>query len=118
MNKIPFRLCIAGAAAGAANGLFGAGGGMLLVPLLSLCGELNEDEIFPTSVSIILPVCIISLLLSTPNTVLNFRTVLPYLVGSSIGGILAGIFGRKIPTLWLHRMLGGLILWGGIRYIC
>ena len=35
----------------------------------------------------------------------------------AIGGVLAGMFGKKIPTVWLHRGLGILILWGGIRYL-
>jgi Na+/H+ antiporter NhaC len=35
-----------------------------------------------------------------------------------IGVLLAGIIGKKIPVLWLHRILGVLILWGGIRYLC
>ena len=42
---------------------------------------------------------------------------LPYLLGSALGGSLAGLWGKKIPTRWLHRGLGVLILWGGIRYL-
>ena len=41
-----------------------------------------------------------------------------YLAGSAAGGLLAGIFGKKIPVLWLHRILGIFILWGGIRNLC
>ena len=41
-----------------------------------------------------------------------------YLAGSAAGGFLAGIFGKKIPVLWLHRILGIFILWGGIRNLC
>jgi len=42
---------------------------------------------------------------------------LPYLIGSLIGGVGAGLWGKRIPVLWLHRILGVLILWGGIRYL-
>ena len=38
-------------------------------------------------------------------------------LGSALGGSLAGLWGKKIPTRWLHRGLGVLILWGGIRYL-
>ena len=109
---------IAGACAGTVNGLFGAGGGMVLVPLLGKLTDLEEDSIFPASVSIILPVCIVSLLFTTRLGDIPWRTAIPYLVGSAAGGILAGLLGKKIPTLWLHRALGLLILWGGIRYLC
>ena len=44
---------LAGLGAGSVNGLFGAGGGMVLVPLLTSLTQLPDDEIFPSSVSII-----------------------------------------------------------------
>jgi len=110
-------LSAAGGAAGLINGLFGAGGGMVLVPLLGSKSGVEEDERFSASVAIITPICIISLLFSLPWQV-TFQEVLPYLIGSAVGGIAAGIWGRKIPTIWLHRALGAVILWGGVRYLC
>lgn len=107
---------LAGIAAGAVNGLFGAGGGMVLVPLLTWLTDLEDREIFPASVCIILPICLISLWLTYQP--IPWHTAIPYLIGSAAGGVLAGIFARKIPTLWLHRILGILILWGGFRYLC
>ena len=111
------RIILAGSSAGAVNGLFGGGGGMVLVPLLTNKTGLSEKEIFPTSVAIILPICIVSLLL-TPGFGNVWRQATPYLLGSVFGGILAGIFGKKIPVIWLHRGLGLMLLWGGIRYLC
>lgn len=111
------KTALAGAAAGMVNGLFGAGGGMILVPLLTLLTDLKDNEIFPASVSIILPICLVSLCISSLNQTLPWNTALPYLLGSVLGGFLAGKFGKKIPTVWLHRGLGILILWGGVRYL-
>ena len=109
---------VAGLGAGAVNGLFGAGGGMVLVPLLTSMTDLPEEEIFPSSVSIILPICLVSLSLSWRSGSMDWLSALPYLLGSALGGVAAGFLGRKIPTLWLHRLLGILILWGGVRYLC
>ena len=111
------RLSAAGSAAGLVNGLVGAGGGMVLVPLLGKKSGLKEPERFSASVVIITPICAVSLLFSYPWQV-TFKEVLPYLLGSTAGGIAAGLWGQKIPTVWLHRILGVLILWGGIRYLC
>lgn len=111
-------IAVAGLCAGAVTGLLGAGGGMILVPLLTKWGGLEEDQVFPASVSIILPICIISLLFQGRSSAITFADVLPYLLGSGIGGIAVGFWGRKIPVKWLHRILGALILWGGIRYLC
>lgn len=111
-------MAICGACAGAVNGLFGAGGGMVLVPLLTWLTLLPEDSVFPASVSIILPICIVSLTLTWRNGTVPWNIAIPYLIGSTAGGVLAGMFAKKIPTKWLHRLLGILILWGGVRYLC
>lgn len=108
---------LAGIGAGAVNGLFGAGGGMVLVPLLTYFSELDENEIFPASVAIILPLCLVSLFLG-PRSTEAWGKAVPYLLGSTLGGILAGLFGKQIPVLWLHRGLGLMLLWGGIRHLC
>jgi uncharacterized membrane protein YfcA len=117
-RKIKYGMYLAGAAAGAVNGLFGAGGGMVLVPLLTLLSDLDENDIFPASVSIILPVCLISLSFSYKSDAAPAPILLVYITTSAVGGILAGILGKKLPTKWLHKFLGVIILWGGIRYIC
>lgn len=113
-----WRTALAGAAAGIVNGLFGAGGGMVLVPLLTMLTDLEDREVFPASVSIILPMCFVTLSIAAVAAPLPWARALPYLIGSALGGLLAGIFGKKIPIVWLHRGLGILILWGGFRYLC
>ena len=114
MFRRTWGMALAGAAAGVVTGLFGGGGGMVLVPLLALLTDLKE-EIFPGSICVILPVCITSLALTSSG---SWRSALPWLPGSLAGGILAGRFGQRIPVKWLHRSLGILIFWGGIRYLC
>lgn len=107
----------AGLGAGILNGLFGAGGGMVLVPLMGALTDLDENQLFPCSVAILFPICIVSLLFSNSWQEFSFMGALPYLIGSLLGGIGALLWGKHIPTLWLHRSLGVLILWGGIRYL-
>lgn len=108
----------AGAAAGAVNGLLGAGGGMILVPLLTLWSKLDDRQVFPASVSIILPICLVSLTVSPGWGNLPWSEAWPYLLAAVPGGILAGLLEKKIPAKWLHRVLGIFILWGGVRYLC
>lgn len=116
--KPSVSMVIAGALAGTVNGLFGAGGGMVLVPLLTILAKLQPESVFPASVSIILPVCLVSLAVTAFTSSIAWGEALPYLFGSAAGGIAAGLWGRKIPVRWLHRGLGIIILWGGVRYLC
>ena len=118
MSKRNFTaLILAGSAAGAVNGLFGAGGGMVLVPLLTAFSGIGEQEIFPASLSIILPICVVSLIVSSFSDPINWALAFPYLLGSAFGGLASGLWGRRIPVKWLHQALGILILAGGIRYL-
>lgn len=117
MERSATKIALAGSIAGIVNGLFGAGGGMVLVPLLTKLTDLDGKEIFPASICIILPMCIVSLSLASMAAPLPWADAFPYLIGSVLGGIVAGCIGKKIPTTWLHRLLGALIIWGGLRYL-
>ena len=113
-HKKWIALAFAGLCAGGLNGFFGGGGGMLLVPILTWTHTVDKEKVFPASVAIILPICVISLLFSRR---IPLGPIIPYMIGSAAGGAAAGVWGKKIPVLWLHRSLGALIIWGGIRYL-
>ncbi len=117
-TKPSCNIALAGFCAGAVNGLFSAGGGMVLVPLLGVFSDLDDDQIFSSSIAIILPICLASIAVTALQSSVDIAAALPYLPGAALGGLAAGLWGRKIPVKWLHRTLGLLILWGGIRYLC
>lgn len=108
---------LCGAAAGLANGFFGAGGGMLLLPLLSKTTDLKQHELFACSVCIILPLSLVSAGVYLLRGGSFLTDAVPYLIGGVFGGAIAGLTLRKLPTKWLHRALGVFILWGGIRLL-
>ena len=118
MRKTTFGMVVAGTCAGLVAGLFGAGGGLVLVPLLTLLTDTEEESVFSSSISIILPICLTTIAVTAMSVGIPVRPALPYLLGSVIGGLCAGKWGQKIPVRWLHRGLGLLILWGGYRYLC
>lgn len=118
VRNVKFGFGLAGACAGLVAGLFGAGGGLVLVPLLTLLTDIEEDSLFSSSISIILPICLVCIAVTAMSVGIPIRPALPYLLGSVIGGLCAAVWGQKIPARWLHRGLGLLILWGGYRYLC
>lgn len=109
------KYAISGACAGAANGLFGAGGGMILVPLLSRWTKLEDKKAFATSISIIAPICLVSILVYCLKGTLELSSALPYLLGGFFGGLLGGKLFKRIPEKFLHKALGLIIIYGGIK---
>jgi len=109
------KCAVAGALAGALNGFFGAGGGMLLVPLLIRWVKMDERKAFATSVFIILPLCAVSAAVYLLKFGIDFMQALPYLTGGLIGGFIGGRCFKSIPTALLHRVFGLLLIYGGIR---
>ena len=61
-KRTEVKSIVCGAATGAANGLFGGGGGMIAVPLLRAQG-LEEKRAHATAIAVILPVSLLSFLL-------------------------------------------------------
>lgn len=115
--KISVKYAVTGALSGAANGLFGAGGGLFLVPLLiSWCG-MEQKRAFATSVAVIFPLCAVSAVIYRLKGGLPIGQAVPYLLGGAAGGVLAGkLFGR-VKADWLRRAFGVLILYGGVRAV-
>lgn len=106
---------VAGGLAGIANGFFGGGGGMVLVPLLTgRCG-LDQRRAFATSVAIILPLCALSSAIYFFRGGLDLSTALPYLLGGLAGGWIGGRVFRRLNIDWLRRGFALLILYGGVR---
>lgn len=106
----------AGAVAGGVTGILGTGGGLILIPLLSLINKDLSERIFSFSVAVMLPVCVTSAL--TGGITLPLNTVLPYLLGSALGGIAAARLSKTLPVYLLRRVFGIFLLWGGVRLLC
>lgn len=114
-NSSRGRLLVTGALAGLANGFFGAGGGLFLVPLLSGWAKLEQRRAFATSVAIILPLSVVSVAVYFFKGDISIMENLPYLLGGAAGGVIAGKVFGKVNMLWLRRIFGVLILYGGVR---
>ena len=106
---------VAGGLAGLANGFFGGGGGMILVPLLTKQCGLDQRRAFATSVAIILPLCILSSAIYLFRGGLDLMTALPYLLGGLAGGWIGGKVFKKVNMSWLRRFFALLILYGGCK---
>lgn len=88
---------------------------MILVPLLTRWGGLEDKKAFATSIAIIAPMCLVSIFIYWHHGQLDFGAALPYLAGGLFGGLLGGKLFKKMSAGVLHKLLGLFILYGGIR---
>ncbi len=106
-----------GGLAGLANGFFGAGGGLFLVPLLTRWAGMDRRRAFATSVAVILPLSLVSAGVYYLKGALDLTGCWPYLAGGFLGGLLSGKVFQKVPLTFLRRAFGALILYGGVRAV-
>ncbi len=107
----------AGAAGGLINGIFGGGGGMVLLPLLTKWSGLDARNAFATCVAIILPMCCVSAAVYLFQVRPALGEVLPYLAGGVVGGLVGGLTFEKVPVRVLKVIFGLFLLYGGVRYL-
>ena len=102
---------------GIANGLFGAGGGMLAVVVLERLCQLESEKAHATALMVMLPLSIVSLFVYFLRGSLSFDVVpavaLGMLPGSYLGAKLLG----KLRSVWIDRLFSLLMLAAGIRLV-
>ena len=108
---------IAGGAAGLANGLFGGGGGMVFLPILSRQGALSRRKLYATCVGVIFPVCLVSAAVYVFRGGVSLMTALPYLAGGLFGGFIGGKLYGKVPTKLLKWLFAGFLFYAGVKYL-
>lgn len=107
------KYALSGTAAGLVNGLFGGGGGMVLVPLLNGWCGLEGKQAFATCVAAILPLSAVSAAVYLLRQPFDWAAALPYLIGGLVGGRLF----RRVSVTWLRGLFAAFLLYGGVRYI-
>ena len=116
MKKL-WRPALSGGLAGVLNGLFGTGGGILLVPLLMKCHRLPARQAFATSLAVMVPLSMVTGAVYGLRGQLDWPSALPYLAGGLLGGFLAGKWLKKLPVIWLRRGFGALLVAAGLRAV-
>lgn len=114
MKKLKF--IVTGAAAGLLNGLFGAGGGMVVVPMLQRDG-LSAQRAHATSIAVILPLSIASSLLYLTHGYIDLAAAARFIPFGLFGAWLGTLLLPRIKTVWLHRIFGAIVLYSAVRLL-
>ena len=112
-----WRAHLAGGLAGLANGLFGGGGGMVFLPILSRGETLSPRKLYATCVGVIFPVCAVSAAVYLLRRGFALGEALPYLAGGAIGGFLGGRLYGKVPTTFLKWLFAAFLCYAGVKYL-
>ena len=91
-----WKKTLIGIVTGFANGLFGSGGGTIVVPAMERFLHVEEHKAHATAIAIILPLSVLS-------------------AGGLAGGLVGAKLLAKVSGLWLHRIFGAFMLAAAVR---
>ncbi len=101
---------------GIVNGLFGAGGGIIAVPLLQKTG-LSKKESHANAVGVILPISILSGGVYMLRGDIILSSAAAFIPTGLLGAVAGTFLLKKIKPLWLKRIFGVFIIYAGIRLL-
>jgi len=107
---------ILGLSAGILNGLFGAGGGMIVVPFLEYAG-IDPKKSHATSIAIIFLLSFISCVFYYFKGSLFFLDAFSYLPAGVIGAVCGAILLKKMPKVLLKRLFGLIMIFSALRLL-
>jgi len=95
---------------GVASGMFGIGGGVLLVPLLGLLFSYTQHRAQGTSlVALIPPTGLLGLLVYARHGLVSWRTGLLLIPGVFLGGIAGGVLAKKLKPERMRQVFAGIL---------
>ncbi|MEF2920120.1 MAG: sulfite exporter TauE/SafE family protein [Acutalibacteraceae bacterium] len=104
-----------GGITGMLNGLLGAGGGMVAVPVLRKQMEIKESH--ATSIAIILPMSIASGISYILKGSVEISEALVYIPGGLIGAFVGIMLMKKIKPVVIKKIFAVVMLWAGFRMV-
>lgn len=111
-----FKKIFWGIIIGFINGMFGAGGGMVAVPLLKKLGFKQKDA-HRCSIALILPLSIITLGMYLYFGRVKLSSGVPYILPGLIGAAIGTAILSAISENKLGKIFGALMLFAGIRLV-
>lgn len=115
--KKNFKAVLCGLLTGAVNGLFGGGGGMVVVPLLKNMLGFDEKSAHATAILVIAPVCAASAIAYIIGGHFSAEVAIPAAIGSVGGGLLGAFALNKFPVALVNAVFIAVMLAAGIRMI-
>lgn len=115
-SKNKLILPITGLISGIISGLLGAGGGLIIVPILKKCG-IPTKKVHATSTAIILPICSLSALIYLINQKVTIQESFPYIPLGFLGTIIGSYLLQKLDPNIIGKIFGIILLWAAVKML-
>ena len=121
MKKLssPFSLknCLIGAFTGFINGVFGSGGGTLLVPILNNILKVEEHKSHSTALAVIIFLSITSSVIYISKGTYDINLTIQAAIGSILGGIIGAKLLSKVNGKFLRIGFGIIMIIAAFRMV-
>lgn len=118
MKKVKkLHIVLFGAVIGLINGLFGGGGGMIVVPVLTKFFGFTQKQAQATAIFVILPISIASSIIYITHNSINFAKSWPVILSVVIGGAGGALLLNKLDNKVVRFIFIGLILFSGVTML-
>ncbi len=108
---------IGGIISGFCNGLFGSGGGTIVVPFLEEFLKLDPKKAHATTIMIIFSYTIISLFFYGFSGTLDIQLSVKVSLGGALGGYLGAKFLNKLAFKTIHKIFGAFMIIAAVRMV-
>ena len=106
-----------GVAAGILSGLFGIGGGIIIVPALVFLGLAQKHATGTSLTALVFPVGILGVLEYAHRHEIHWRYALGIAAGLTVGALFGARFAGSLSNNLLRRAFGGLMLLVSLRFL-
>ena len=111
------KIILIGFISGIINGLFGGGGGTILVLALTFILGISQHKAQATAISIIFPLSLMSGFIYYKNGFTAINITLQVAIGGTIGSYIGSNVLNKIPADHLRKIFGFFMIIAAIRMI-
>lgn len=111
------RAALLGLAAGFLSGLFGVGGGILIVPVLVLAMQMDQRLAHGTSLAAVLPIAVSGVVGFALEDSVDWPVAGAIIAGAMIGAVVGTHWLHILPTWALAYSFSGLLLLSAVRLV-
>ncbi len=111
------KYAVIGVITGTANGLFGSGGGCIVVPSMVHLLDVEEHRAHATAISVILPLTVVSSVYYISKGYADWGLTLKVVLGGLAGGYLGAKLLNVCPDKLLRKIFAVFMAIAGIKMI-